>query len=116
MARHRSAVSSGALLVYLFTAGTAALNGQGHEPERKAPPAAAKPASAKAPDMSTVVERIQKRIDDEVGKPAAPRAAAAPKKPVRRADDRNTAAAPDRRIRLLWRVSLIWPAELVEER
>lgn len=111
MARHRRTVTSGALLIYLLSAGVAALGGQGREPGQTPAPATAKPASTTPPDMSTIVERIQKRIDDEVGKPAAARA---PKRPSPRTGS-QTVAPVDRRIRLLWRVSLIWPAELAAE-
>ncbi len=110
----RRPVASCALLVYLVTAGVAALGGQSHEPEPKTPAAPAKPATTKPADMSAIVERIQKRIDDEVVKPAAARAAAAPRKP--RTAEQKAPAPLDRRIRLLWRVSLIWPQELVDAR
>jgi hypothetical protein len=86
---------------------------------------AAKPASQPAtatsespkpsmppPDMKTVVERIQKRIEEEVTKPEAARRATA-KKPV---TSRHSAAAPsvepDRRVHLTWRASLVWPDDL----
>jgi hypothetical protein len=112
----RRPVASAALLVYLLTAGVAALDAQNHEPEPKTAPTTTKPSPAKPPDMSTIVERIQKRIDDEVLKPASARTA--PKKPVTRpTEPRAAAASPaDRRIRLRWRVSLIWPEELIAER
>lgn len=110
----RRPVASCALLVYLVTAGVAALGGQSHEPEHKTPAAPARPAAAKPPDMSAIVERIQKRIDDEVVKPAAARAATTPRKPPARPAEQKASVPPDRRIRLLWRVSLIWPQELVD--
>lgn len=110
----RRSIASGALLVYLVTGAVAVLGGQATEPAHPASPPAAKPAAPKPPDISTIVERIQQRIDEEVVKPAAARTAAATRKPAARASDGSKPAAPaDRRIRLLWRVALIWPDELV---
>lgn len=117
----RHPVAPGALLIYLLTAGVAVLGGQSHEPGHQASPAPAKPSTtkpstAKPPDMSAIVERIQQRIDEEVVKPAAARTAGTSRKPVVRASPRRVATPPDHRIRLLWRVSLIWPEELVAGR
>jgi hypothetical protein len=115
MAR-RHPVASGALLICLLTAEVAALGGQSHEPAHQASPAPTKSSTTKPPDVSAIVERIQKRIDEEVVKPAAARAGSTPRKPAVRAAQQNVATPPDGRIRLQWRVSLIWPEELVAER
>ncbi|MEO8481044.1 MAG: hypothetical protein ABI634_02470 [Acidobacteriota bacterium] len=120
MARRHRPVASGALIMYLLTAGVAALGGQSHEAEHKpapAPaPAAAKPSPVKPPDMKTVVDRIQRRIDEEVVGPSTERASNARRQSAARAVPQPKSSAPDRRIRLLWRVSLIWPDELVAAR
>ncbi|HWB29838.1 MAG TPA: hypothetical protein VG736_04985 [Vicinamibacterales bacterium] len=89
----------------------------------KPSPASAEPAStspekpklpAPPPDMKTVVERIQKRIEEEVTRPEAARRATT-KKP---AASRRVAAAPppkpDGRVHLTWRASLVWPEDLTD--
>lgn len=84
------------------------------------PPPAAAPETPKPsmppPDMKTVVERIQKRIEEEVTKPEAARRTTA-KKP---ATSRRGAASPSapaessHRVHLTWRASLVWPEELAD--
>jgi len=82
--------------------------------EATAPAKSAAAGPSKPPNMKAIVERIQHRIDEEVLKPAASRAANPPRKPVAHASTgAQPIVVPDRRIRLSWRVSLIWPAELV---
>jgi hypothetical protein len=71
---------------------------------------AARPTAAKPANIQTIVERIQQRIDAEVVKPAAARATTARRARGAAAPARR--AAVDRRIRLSWRVSLVWPPEL----
>jgi hypothetical protein len=118
MTSGRRFVVSSALLVYMITAAAAVLGGQAPETAHPSPAAtpptpAPKPAAAKPPDITTIVERIQQRIDAEVGKPAAVRAAAASRKPAPRSPESTKTTTPsDRRIRLSWRIQLIWPTEL----
>jgi hypothetical protein len=88
----------------------------------KPSPASAEPAStspekpklpAPPPDMKTVVERIQKRIEEEVTKPEAARHTASRKPaPPRRHTTAAPPAEPNRRVRLTWRASLVWPDDL----
>jgi hypothetical protein len=85
-----------------------------------AEPTSPSPEKPKAPtpppDMKTVVERIQKRIEEEVTGPEAARRAT-PKKP---AASHRAAAAPtpkaDGRVHLTWRASLVWPEDLTDRR
>jgi hypothetical protein len=88
---------------------------------------AAKPASQAAavtpetpksslppPDMKTVVERIQKRIEEEVTKPEEARRGAA-KKPTLSRPHATLPSAPaesSHRVHLTWRASLVWPEDL----
>ena len=86
------------------------------KPTVKAKPAAPKPASKTGPDVKTVVERIQKRIDEELGP------ARAQKPPsVRTPAPRSVVGAQTipvqpspRRVRLTWRAELVWPDELAQ--
>ena len=107
-------IACGAWLVCLVTAGVAELGGQ-QTPAPTAAPAAPKTEAAapKPPNVKSVVERIQKRIDDEVTKPAAEHApASAPKTAAR--PKATPALSPARRIRLVWRVDVVWPEELTQ--
>jgi hypothetical protein len=71
------------------------------------------PARPRTPDVKTVVDRIQKRIDQELGPAAAPRTP--PKPLLSRTTAAPVAASPTpRRIHLTWRASLVWPDELTE--
>lgn len=81
------------------------------------PPVAVKPGT-KRTDMKAMVERIQQRIDEELGP-------AAPAKPAGKTTARSASPAPaPRRVKLVWRVSLewpsepavVWPGELTEQR
>lgn len=88
-----------------------------HEPAQTASPtSASKPVSSKTtarpPDMKTVVARIQRRIDEEL--PATP-ASPAIAKPTRSSVAPALTPTPNRRVRLVWRVSLVWPDELTEQ-
>jgi hypothetical protein len=91
-------------------ASTAILIGQVEPPAPgpTPPPAAAKPRPPAT--VQTVMERIQERIDKELG-PAPPPGRAA----RRTASTRRVAAAPavPDRIQLTWRISLLWPDDLV---
>ena len=115
MTRPNWQIACSAWLVCLVTAGVAELGGQ-QTPAPIAAPAALKtePAVApKPPNVKSVVERIQKRIDDEVTKPAAEHApASAPKAAAR--PKATPALSPARRIRLVWRMDLVWPEELTQ--
>jgi hypothetical protein len=81
-------------------------------------PTAATPETPKPslppPDMKTVVERIQKRIEEEVTKPEEARRGAA-KKPTLSRPHTTSPSAPaesSHRVRLTWRASLVWPEDL----
>jgi len=110
----RGPIAFAALLACLLIAAVVGLHGQTHEPPGHVAPAAAKP-STNPPDISAIVERIQKRIDNEVVKPAA-RPATRSTRPAAGTAQPRAATTRDGRIRLTWRVSLIWPQELVAER
>jgi hypothetical protein len=110
----RGPIAFAVLLACLVIAAVAGLEGQTQEPPGHAAPAASKPSGPR-PDISAIVERIQKRIDNEVAKPAAARPTPSTKPSARTAQPR-AATTRDGRIRLTWRVSLIWPQELVAER
>lgn len=82
------------------------------------PPAAVTPETPKPsmppPDMKTVVERIQKRIEEEVTKPEEARRSAA-KRPTLSRPHATSPSAPaesSHRVRLTWRASLVWPDDL----
>jgi hypothetical protein len=101
---------------------------QSHEstPEKPAQSApAAKPAppptaaetpkpSTPPPDMKTVVERIQKRIEEEVTKPEAARQTTAKKRAAPHRAATSPPPEPDQRVHLTWRASLVWPAGLTD--
>ena len=110
----RPNLGGGALLVWLVTAGVAGLGSQqASTPAAQGPPKATPTTARRPPDVKSVVERIQRRINDEVTRPAAGHAAA----PVADAGTgRKSAAtlAPARRIHLVWRVDLVWPEALTQ--
>jgi hypothetical protein len=101
-------------------------------------PASAKPApsASRPPDVKSIVDRIQKRIAEEVPSRSDPKpaaqvgnsgrqgASAAGGSPAtstrsggtaRRASGQTQIGAPARsRVQLEWRLTLVWPAELIQ--
>jgi hypothetical protein len=121
MTRPPRFITFAALLGCLATAGVAELRGRQdtteHAPARATPtPRTSPTSSSKPPDVKSVVERIQKRIDDEVTKPATARGAAPPQRKAASPGSATTLAPtlPARRIRLSWRVTLAWPEALTQ--
>jgi hypothetical protein len=121
MTRWQKAVGVATIMVPLTMAVVAAQHASGGaaaEPQKTpaSPTAPAAGSKPKPPDMKKVVERIQQRIEDEVVKPAAARSATTPKRSATSAHPSAVPEASDaataRRIRLSWRVSLVWPADL----
>lgn len=122
-ARLRAAVTFAALL---FAAEPALLAQHGAPaaqpaptPARVAAPVAAVPVAtpAQPSDVKAVVDRIQKRIASEVGAQASRAEVGAPTGRSQPHAARG-AVGPVRthptRIRLAWRLSLVWPAELTD--
>jgi hypothetical protein len=136
MGRVRFSIARAIIAASLVLGDVAVAGAQSHDPAPATPaqsPAAAaasdKPAPASAeptstspekpksstppPDMKTVVERIQKRIEEEVTKPEAARHTTSRKPaPPRRHTAAAPPAEPNRRVRLTWRASLVWPEDL----
>lgn len=80
------------------------------------PTAVSKPLSSKTTarptDMRAVVDRIQRRIDEEL---PATRAVPSVAKPARASAAAGPTPPPNTRVHLVWRVSLVWPDELTEQ-
>jgi hypothetical protein len=115
----RLSIARAILAAMLVLSDVAIAVAQSHDPApaKPAPPPAAAPEKPKPvtppPDMKTVVERIQKRIEEEVTRPEAARRAAT-KKPAASKNAAPIAPTADaaHRVRLTWRASLVWPEDL----
>ena len=112
MTRPNWHIACGAWLVCLMTAGVAELGGQQVTTPTAAAGPKTEPAAPKPANVKSVVERIQKRIDDEVTKPAAEHTSASSPRAAR--PKAEPALPPARRIHLVWRMALVWPQELTQ--